>query len=345
VHTWAWLAWLASALAALSATRNPLYLLLGLTCLALVGVGQPRDESHLPSPFSPWKFGLVLVGLAAGFNALTSHYGESILFTIPGKLPLLSGAVTLEALLYGATNGLALAGLLGAFWIFARALPVRALIGLIPRAFYPLATVTAIAVTYLPATLRQFQQIREAQAVRGHALRGLRDWPPLFMPLLVGGLERAMQLAEAMTARGFASLGEQAGLHRQTAPRLALLAGLLLLGAGWMVLLGGWSKPASGLMLGGGAGLILAGLWALGRRYPRSSYRPPRWRGSDTLCVAEALLVLGVTLLPLPGLGAEGLWYTPYPKLALPPFDWRVGVGLLGLLGPLLGQGRSESAK
>ena len=31
-------------------------------------------------------------------------------------------------------------------------------------------------------------------------MRGLRDWLPLLMPLLIGGLERALQLAEAMTA-------------------------------------------------------------------------------------------------------------------------------------------------
>jgi hypothetical protein len=126
-------------------------------------------------------------------------------------------------------------------------------------------------------------------------------------------------------------------------PRLALLAGLLLLGTGWVVQLGGWSDVESWLALGLGTGLILSGLWAIGRRFPRGSFRPPRWRGSDTLCLAGALLVLGVTLLPLPGLGSAALWYTPYPRLALPPVDWRVGLSLLGLLGPLAGARRGVS--
>lgn len=338
MHSLAWLAWLVAAVAALSATRNPLYLLLAVMCLALVGAALPEEPSRLPRPFAAWKFGLLLIGLAAVFNALTSHYGESRLFTIPGRLPLVSGDVTLEALVYGATNGLALAGLLGAFWVLGQALPVRALVGLIPRAFYPLAVVATIAVTYLPATLRQFQQIREAQAVRGHALRGLRDWPPLFMPLLVGGLERALQLSEAMTARGFASQGRPvASALRRAWPRLGMLAGLLLLAGGWVVSLSGKAEWVGWLALGAGVSMIGLGLWATGQRYPRSTYHPPPWRFGDTLTLAGALLVMAVLWLPLPGMGASVLWYLPYPKLTLPPFDARIGVALLGLLGPLGG--------
>ena len=35
-------------------------------------------------------------------------------------------------------------------------------------------------------------RIREAQAVRGHRVQGIRDWLPIVVPLLVSGLERAM---------------------------------------------------------------------------------------------------------------------------------------------------------
>jgi energy-coupling factor transport system permease protein len=342
MHSLAWLAWLVAAVAALSATRNPLYLLLVVVCLALVGVSLPQEPSRLSRPFAAWKFGLLLIGLAAIFNALTSHYGETHLFTIPGRLPLVSGDVTLEALVYGATNGLALAGLLGAFWVLGQALPVRALVGLIPRAFYPLAVVATIAVTYLPATLRQFQQIREAQAVRGHALRGLRDWLPLFMPLLVGGLERALQLSEAMTARGFASQGKKpSGSALQRAwPRLAMLAGLMLLAGGWVARLSEKAEWIGWLGLVPGIGLIGSGLWASGLHYPRSTYRPPPWRAGDTFTLAGALLVVAMLWLPLPGSGSVTLWYTPYPALHIPPFDVRLGVALLGLLGPLAGMQR-----
>src|SRR4030043_448637 len=118
--------------------------------------------------------------------------------------------------------------MVASFTVLNLALPVRDLISLIPRAFFPVAVVTSIAVTYLPTTLRQLRQIREAQAVRGHQVRSLRDWLPLLMPLLVGGLEHAMQMAEAMTARGFASPRSVVG-GRQFHPRLFMLVGMILL--------------------------------------------------------------------------------------------------------------------
>ena len=189
-----------------------------------------------------------------------------------------------------------MAGLLAAFGVLGQALPVRALVRLIPRAFYPLAVVATIAVTYLPATLRQFQQVREAQAVRGHALRRLRDWLPLFMPLLVGGLERALQLSEAMTACGFASQGQR------NSPGSGLAApghagGRAAAGGRLAAAPGGRCSRYSWLALGIGAGLIGLGLWASGGRYPRSTYRPPPWRLADTLTLLGALLVLAVLWL------------------------------------------------
>ncbi len=202
---WAWVSWLIATLVILSITRNPLYLILILMCVLVVGLNLRQAGSDIPRPFSLWKLAAWIILLATIFNALTSHYGATVLFTIPGKFPLVSGAVTLEAIVYGATNGLVLTGMLASFTVLNLALPGRDLISLIPRAFFPVAVVTSIAVTYLPTTLRQFKQIREAQAIRGHQMRTIRDWLPLWMPLLVGGLEHAMQLAESMTARGFAS--------------------------------------------------------------------------------------------------------------------------------------------
>ena len=141
-----------------------------------------------------------------------------------------------------------------------------------------------------------------------------------------------------MTARGFASQGQPSGSPwRRAWPRLAMLAGLLLLAGGWLARLAGQPAVLGWLGMAGGMLLIGAGLWGMGRRFPRSTYRPPPWRRPDTLTLLGALLVLAVILLPLPGLGSSALWYTAYPKLALPPFDVRIGLALLGLLGPLVG--------
>jgi energy-coupling factor transport system permease protein len=329
---WAWISWLIATIVILSITRNPLYLVLILMCIIFVGLNLRQAGLEIPRPFSMWKLAVWIILLATIFNALTSHYGEMVLFTIPGKLPLISGRVTVEAIVYGATNGLVLTGMLASFTVLNLALPVSDLISLIPRAFFPVAVVTSIAVTYLPTTLRQFQQIREAQAIRGHQMRTLRDWLPLWMPLLVGGLEHAMQLAEAMTARGFASTR----LVRRgwdIYPRLCMVLGLVLLAIGWLAQLGGAGVWGSVLILSG-ALMIIGGLWFLGRRSPRTTYHRSRWTWQDWLTIIIAVGVTIICVLPLGGLERQTLYYEPYPSLTLPPFSPLLGVAMLGLLIP-----------
>ncbi len=329
---WAWVGWLIAVLVILSITRNPLYLVQILVCVAIVGMSLRQAGAEMPTPLPLWRLAGWIIALATIFNALTSHYGSTVLFTIPGKLPLLSGNVTLEAMVYGATNGLVLTGMLASFSVLNLALPVRDLISLIPRAFFPMAVVTSIAVTYLPTTLRQFRQIREAQAVRGHQLRTIRDWLPLLMPLLVGGLEHAMQLAEAMTARGFAKTRAGAG-RQQVYSRLSMLLGLLVLTLGWIAQLAG--VGVGGLILISlGAAFILGGLWFIGRQSPRTTYHRLPWGWQDWLTLCVSLVVLLACLLPLAGLGSQALDYEPYPALSLPAFSPLLGTLLLGLMTP-----------
>lgn len=332
IHTYAWIAWLIAALISLSATRNPLYLILILFCIALVYLNLNQEGENVPTPVSPLRFILVVISLTALFNMLTSHFGETVLITIPGEVPLLSGPITLEALVYGATNGLVLSGFFASFLVLNRALPVRALLRLVPQAFYPAAVVISVAVTYIPSTQRQFTQIREAQAIRGYRPRGPRGWLPLIMPLLVGGLERALTLAEAMTARGFASLPQETGGNHQ---RILLLMGLLLLPAGWIMSLGkGIPTMLPSIILLVGAGLLIYGLWSAGQRTPRTTYHQERWNLRSWIVVLGALVVLGAYLTLIPS--AAGLNYSPYPLLMPPPFDPLTGVMALGLSVPVV---------
>ena len=331
IHPKAWVGWGLAALVALSATRNPLHLILLLLCIAVVyaAIGARTETAY--RTISPARFALFVIPLAALFNAATAHFGDTVLFRLPTGWPIVGGNVTLEALTFGALNGLVLVGILTAFTTLNRALPIRDLIGLIPRAFYPVALMLSISVTYVPITLRQLEQIREAQAVRGHRVRGLRDWLPLFIPLLVGGLERALQLAEAMTARGFAGGGAAA---QDVRARLFTALGLGALLVGWLLRLV-WGQEWVGvpLMLAG-VGLIVGVLRRLGRRFPRTTYRPTPWTGRDWAIVAGAAVV--AIVFSLPGLDRTALIYYPYPKLTAPGFAPLIGIASLGLLGPAL---------
>lgn len=332
IHPLAWTAWLAATVIALSITRNPLYLGLILLWLALV-LAAVRLMSHTKSdraPLSPQRFALLVIPLSAIFNALNVHIGTNVLFTLPLELPLVGGPITLEALVYGALNGLVLTGLVTGFLVLNCALSVRSLIGLIPRVYYPVAIVVLIAMTFVPVTLQHFQRIREAQAIRGHRIRGVRSWLPLFLPLLMGGMERALQLAEAMTARGFASTQASYG----SIARIALVIGLLSVGSG-IVARSVWGMLSLGLaLIMIGSGMIVGILWHIGRQQHYTTYGRAHFRVHDWLIGATALLV-ATAFLPTGGLiNRSSLFYYPYPTLMIPEFHIGIGLATWGMLTP-----------
>ena len=316
-----WLVWVLAGAVATMLARNPLYSLILLLAARLVTVScaRPGQGPRLPL----WRLGGAIISFSALFNALFVHVGETVLLRMPASWPLIGGAITLEALVWGASNGLLLLTLLAVFTALNAIVPVHDLARLTPRALRDLGVVLLVALTYVPETTRHLQRIREAQAIRGHQLRGLRDWRPIVIPLLVGGLERAMGLAEAMVARGY---GAAAGSDPGLGARVGYLVGLAAMLAGWFLAV--WIGWPGWLLLGAAALLLLTLLWRAGLAFPRTRYRAGRWRAVDSLRVVAALLPLLAVLPTLPAHAT--LFYDPYPRLGLPAFSPLIG-GLLAL--------------
>ena len=165
LHPAAWVCWVGGVAVALTTTRNPWYVAAVLLLISLVLVQQRHiaaERTDMPVPaveIGVFRFGLVVVATSAIFNMLMVHVGEHVLFTLPPALPLVGGPITLEALIFGVLNGLVLAGLFAAFSVLNRVLPVRSLLRMVPRAYYPAAVVMSIAVTFAPSALQQIQQV------------------------------------------------------------------------------------------------------------------------------------------------------------------------------------------
>jgi len=331
LHTWTWVAWLGSALVAISITRNFFYLLLILLCLLVVHYVIAGATPGNAYPFSLLRFGFLIGGFSTLFNLLVSHVGETVLFSLPKSWPLVGGNYTLEAATYGLLNGLILFNILVAFAVFSQALPVRSLIRLIPRAFFPVAVVASIAITFIPTTIRQFQQVKEAQLIRGQRMKSIGDWLPLGMALLVGGLERALQLSEAMTARGFASA--EAGQSRKFS-RLGMVGGLILATLGWILhSRPGWENWGLGIILLGALWLFGALRWA-GRQIRRTTYWREKWRFGDAL-VLLGMGIFGLALFfPFAAVARNTLNYSVYPLFQWPYFDPWMGTACLALSLP-----------
>ncbi|MCC7355784.1 MAG: energy-coupling factor transporter transmembrane protein EcfT [Anaerolineae bacterium] len=336
-HTLAWVAWLAAAALPALLTRNPYYLALVIMAAAVVYAEQ-GDRSPAARGWSAFiKLGLILCAFSVPANALFVHYGDVGLFSLPRSWPVVGGRITLEAALFGLGNGLSLLALLLVFAVFNIAVPPAALLRLVPDFLHQAGVTVAIAIAFVPQMIASVQEIREAQQVRGHRFRGLRDLLPLFVPLLASGLERAIQLAESMEARGFGNTQQGALAVRLVIARVASVAGLLGLALGAFVYAyfpGRRAPGAAALVVS--VALLLASFWLMGRSVQRSHYRRWLWRRRDTLLAltggAVTLFILALWILDRPA-----LIYYPYPPLSpWPMFRLEVGVALSLLVLPAL---------
>ncbi len=341
-HPLVWIVWLAAAALPALSTRNPLYLGLILIAVAINHAALSRDHPQARSWSAFVRFGAWLWLWTIPFSALTSHHGNLVLFSLPRHWPIVGGPITLESILYGLTAGLALIALLLIFAVFNVAVDQARLLRLTPGFIYQMGVVTGIAVAFVPQMVASWQAINEAQQVRGHKVRGIRDLLPLILPLLMMALERAMQLAESMEARGFGGPTIRASAQRRLLHQGALLAGLGLLGAGFAIT-GFWQERGvlAGLMMAAGALCLLWSFWDQGRRVQRSRYQRWLWRPLDRLVLASAMVGLtGWTAIWL--LQGEWLFYYPYPPYSpWPTFNPFLGllIALLALPGLLLREG------
>lgn len=352
-HTVTWLLWLVAALLPAMATKNPWYLTVLLVAVLVdyhtIGRASPLAAS--------WrlllKAGLLLTAFSVVFNVLTAHHGQTVLFVVPrlaveakGTTLLdLGGKITLEALSFGLVNGLNLMAILLVFATFNVLVDHHQLLRAMPTFLYQTATVASIAITFIPQMVSSLQGIREAQAIRGHRFRGLRDLLPMFVPLLTGGLERAIQLAESMEARGFGSTAQATSPKRELAHKALIPLALFGLLAGAFCyryfVAGRWA----GALLILGSILLLAGnLWTMGRHVKRSHYRRELWRRRDTAVTTATVMSMALIAVVWLAQG-ESLLFYPYPRFYLPSFNPLAGLAPLALVVPVLlaPQGRRRS--
>ncbi len=325
--TRAWLIWVTAAAAVGMLAHNPLYSALLLLVSRLVEWTCGRRDAALDMPMghkTMLRLAAAIFVFSGLYTGLFVHVGDTTLVTIPEGVPLISGPITLESLLSGFSNGLLLLVLLSFFFAFNRVVTADRLARLAPRAFQDLGIVVLVALTYVPETARHVRRIREAQAVRGHRIEGLRDWQPLLIPLLVGGLERAMALAEAMVARGF-------GATNRT-PLSGRLLGVLALGmgltfGGWIIAL--WWEAPGWMLMALGIVSVLGVMWAAGRGVQATRYRRRPWQTRDSLLVAASLAPVVFLVLPLNLVAQESMSFSFMNGLRWPPFEPLVGFLLL----------------
>lgn len=317
LHAGAWWLWAIGLAVAAARTTNPL--LLGLI---LAVTGYVVAARRTPAPWSRaygfyLRLAVVVVAIRVVFAAvLGAPVPGRTLVTLPEvALPdwaagvRLGGPVTLEGLLAGVYSGLQLATVLVCVGAANSLANPRRLLKSLPGALYEVGVAVVVALSFTPQLVEGVARVREARRLRGRRDRGLRGLRGVAMPVLEGALERSVELAAAMEARGFGHVpataepgagdGDRAGRNRAGALTLAGLLGLVV---GTYGLLDATSPAALGLpVLALGAALAVGGLAAGSRRATRSRYRPDRWAGPEWLVtgsgVAAALAVVAAGAL------------------------------------------------
>ncbi|MEJ7901816.1 MAG: energy-coupling factor transporter transmembrane component T [Thermomicrobiales bacterium] len=314
-------------------SRNPLILIEVLLIVSIVrAVWRPAMVHHGMAWFLRIAATFVIIGVV--FNVLTVHSGDLVIGELPRSWPVVGGILTWNALVYGLLGGIALFSLVLTGITVSTLISWIDLFHVMPRRLAPVAVTGSVAWAFLPQTAVAWRQIREAQTMRGHRFYGLRDFIPIIVPLLAGGLDRSLMMAEALDARGFgASTGTVA---RKQSPWRTGAFGLLIVTG-----LSGLAVAVYCLSVGLGTWAIAAGvvgsisLAALVRTSPttlppKTRYRPLIWTSADSFVTLASLITVSV-VIAWSGLRPDSLVYTPYPTIDVPPVDIPL-VLILGLL-------------
>ena len=319
-----WSVWAAVGTLAVVTTRNPLY----LTLAGAAAGSAYLSHDHGTAARGAWRLilrlGVFVAAVGVGFNLLTVHTGDRVLINLPDAIPIVGGAITLNALVYGAASAVALLDLLLIAATFSAAVDRPSLLRLVPDQFVAPGVAAVVALSVFPQTLRAAAEVREAQATRGFQVRSARDLAPLLVPTLRLGLEHAFDLAEAMESRAFGS-----GIAGYRADRRRLALGLAAAAAA--VLLVGIDRPLIAALPAAAAAAALLGP-GLVRHAPRERYRQFTWGHSDAVCLATTLTAATLLLVTL--VTSDVLAFAPYPSLTWPPFALAPGLADLLLVVP-----------
>ncbi|HQY30722.1 MAG TPA: hypothetical protein PK691_05525, partial [Thermomicrobiales bacterium] len=204
----------------------------------------------------------------------------------------------------------------------------------VPDRMIGFAVAGATAINLIPQTMRTVSSIREACTGRGMRSTRGRDLAFLMTPILTSGLDRSMQLAEVLEARGFGATSVETGQHRS---RSAI---------GWVVMLSGLTMLAYALLAriewGIGIGLILsvsgfAAVFSFREAHAigRTRYRVHPLGSFDWLVIACAVSA-PITAAMLAVWRPELFTWSPYPAMVWPTFSVGIVLPSLLLMIPML---------
>jgi energy-coupling factor transport system permease protein len=336
LHPGAWWLWAVALAIAASRTTNPL-LLAAIVAVTGYVVAARRPATPWSASYAMFlKLGLFAIAVrVALFALLGGAPGDHVLIHLP-IVPLpswmagvrLGGPVTLEGVLASAYDGMRLGVILGCIGAANALTSPRRLLKSLPGALHEAGVAVTVALAFAPQAVASVGRLRAARRIRGRHDRGVRMVRGLTVPVLEGALERSVDLAAAMDARGFGRRGTTPAPVRHATAALTL-GGLLAMVASSYGLVDRAAPGGIGVpLLVAGALLTAAGFVVGARRGERTRYRPDPWRRAEWLVSFTGLLAAAAILVAPAGALSPSTFPLVAPTLPLLP--------ILGLLVALL---------
>lgn len=304
LHPLAWWLWAAGVATAASETSQPVLLLLLIAAAAYVVAARRAITPWSGSYGAFLRIALVVLVVRVVLYVLFGDAGGNhVLVRLP-RVPLpaswgvrIGGPLTAEGLISATEDGLRLGTVLicvGA--ANAVASPVR-LLKALPGALYEVGVAVSVAISFAPQAVVALGRARRARRLRGRNEHGWRAARGMAVPVLEDALERSIDLAAAMDARGFGRRGNVPPLHRRMASTLTVV-GLLAICAGTYGLLAAGAPALLGvpLMLAG-AVVAVAGFAVGNKASGRTHYRPDAWHVTEWAVAVTGVAVAAAYLV------------------------------------------------
>ncbi len=351
LHPAAWWLWAACLGGAASRTTNPILLALIAAVVAFVVAARRTSAEWSRSLAVFVRLGLVVIVIRIVLQIVFGYrLPGHVIVTLP-EVPLpswaegvsIGGPVTVEAVLGAAVEGMRLAVILVCFGAAnSLANPYR-LLRCLPAVLYEAGVAVTVSLAFVPEVVIALAAVRDARRLRGRPVRGVAGLRGMAVPVLETALDRSLQLAASMDARGY---GRRSAVPRRTR-RLqggAVGVGLLAVVVGIYGALDPGSLPVGGIpFLVVGAVLVAAAMALGGKRSVRTRYRPDVWRGAEWAVVASGAVALA-SFVVAGVVDPTALRLVLYP-LSVPALPLLATLGILVALLPAFVAPTAKSAR
>lgn len=333
LHPGAWWIWAVGTAAAALRTTNPLLLLLIVAAVAYVVAARRQAAPWARSFGSFCKLALFVIVFRVVMQMFFgARVGTTVLFVLPSvELPSwaagvsIGGPVSVELLLAAVYSSLQVGAVLVCFGAVNSLCSPYRLLRALPAVLYEAGVVVTVALAFAPQTVMAIGRVREARRLRGRPTKGLRGVRGMALPVLEAALERSVELAASMDARGYGRRGDLSSRARRVVT-VATALGLLMICVGVYALLDVSAPRVLSLpILAIGSAVLAGGFFSSGRHSLRTRYRADPWNAAEWLVGLCGLGALGFFVAAG---RADAVVLTP----PLFPFEWPT-VTVLPVLG------------